>query len=104
MFTSLNRRPSVFRPGAIAASSNRGRASVVDTTIFLALADDSGDTNLSETLSVNSVAPTAFLSFRGASASGATWTATAGPNLARGSTGTDPTTGRDLPVTKAGET
>ena len=90
-------RPGVHR---LARSSRRRPTSgAPDTTTFLALADDSGDGRLSEsiTLSGQTVSPT--WSYRGASASGSTWTAASGANLALASTGTAPTTGRLAPGT-----
>jgi hypothetical protein len=71
--------------------------------IFSAFSGDSGLTNLSSSLTINSTTLTPVARFEGGEADAASWTATIGENLAIGSSGTDPTVGRYTPFTDAGE-
>jgi hypothetical protein len=102
MFNAIARRPSVFRPGVF-GSPPGAAAAAVDTTTFLALAQDSGDARMPEALTINGITVAPFLSYRGAGAGAGVWTAAAGPSLALASTGTDPTTGRYTPATTLAE-
>jgi len=100
-WTSLKARPNVYRAG-ISQGARKASGTSGPVTMFATLTGDSGNANLSDTLTVNSTAVAPTLAYRGEDANGTTWTPVAGPSLSIGSTGATPTSAL-TPVTTSTE-
>jgi len=101
-------RPGAARPFVFGAPASAGKFTPVpppSTLLFGAFTGDSGNVNLSESVTINSVTISPSWSYRAEDISGTSWPSVggAGPSLAIANTGTAPSTGRYPPVTKSTE-